>query len=363
MSTTPSTPTVSSDPLWGRAYKVSVRTSIGQNIVLSQSGWEPEALRINFEVQESVLPSPFWFATVTVYNVDKSDLQNLLWNAEWLTLEAGYQTGSNKSSIIWDGPVLQVMYDRPHVVDTTIIFNCVVGPYMLTAGFVNYAAGNDTTQYQAVQTMMGKVGGDAGTQTSDYAATTLRGKTFPRGKTFWGSTSKYIAEMSDSNFISHFIKQNKDYMTELYNPAVSLTPQIIYGPPYPPGYVTSGSGPSNAGNITRSIVGTPRQSQWGVSFEVLLDPRLHVGVPPMLIQIEQGALIAQLKLRGPGGPGNLQTPLDKSGLYVVGQVTHHGDSRGNEWYTSVQAYTRLYAQGLLTGTFNAQQKGVTGPGG
>jgi hypothetical protein len=360
---TPSAPTVSSDQLWGRAYKVSVLTSTGQNVLLSQSGWEPEALRITFEVQESTMPSPFWYAFVTLYNVNKSTFQQLLWGAEWLTLEAGYQTGAQKSSIIWDGPVLQVLYDRPHVVDFTVGFNCIVGPTMLTDNFVNYAAGPDTTQYQVVQNMVINQGGNAGKQTSEYAATSLRGKTFPRGKTLWGSTSKYVAEMADDNFLTHWISKNQDIMSELYNPNANLKPQIVYGPPFPPGYVTSGSGPSNVANITRSIIGTPRQSQWGVSFEVLLDPRLHVGVPPMLIQIDQSALIAQTKLRGPGGAGNLQTPLSQDGLYVIGQLTHHGDTRGNDWYTSVQAYTRLYAEGLLTGTFNAQQQGVTGPKG
>jgi hypothetical protein len=358
MSPTPAAPTVSRDPLWGRAYKLSVETAQGENIVLSQSGWEPEALRVTFEIQESVLPSPFWFAVITVYNVDDPTYQSLMYNAQRITFDGGYQTGLNKSTRIWHGPVLQVVYDRPHVVDNTITFNCISGRPILNDNFINYAASNNTSSYDAVLNMVSKQGGNANAQTSKYAQSALQAKTYPRGKTFWGTTSKYMQVMADDSFISHYIDfDGNDNMTEIYNP--DTKPAIVYGPPYPPGYRTSGSGgPTDTPDITRSIVGTPRQSQWGVTFDVLLDPRLHVSKPPMLIQIEKSALIAQLKTQY-GGPIN--TPLDESGMYIVGQVTHHGDTRGNEWYTTVQAYTQVYAQKMLKGVFAALQRGVTGP--
>ena len=359
MTITPSAPTVSTEPLWGRAYKLSVVTSAGEQIVLSQSGWEPEALRVVFEVQESLMPSPCWYAMIHVYNADQPDLQNLLWLAEWVTLEAGYQTGTNKSTIIWNGPVLQVMFDRPGIVDTVITFNCVSTIPQLEEGFQNYARGENTSQYEVVSQMMSKQGGSIDSQASALAKEALRTKTYPRGKTHFGTSGKYMQVVSSDNFITHWVKGDQDNISELYNPDANppQKPEIVYGPPYPPGYVTSGPGPSNAANITRSIIGTPQQSQWGVNLEVLLDPRLHVGTPPQIIQIEQGALIAQSKFQ----LGTIPTPLDNSGLFVVGQVTHHGDTRGNEWYSSVQGYTRLYCSNLLNGVLLAAKLGVTAP--
>jgi hypothetical protein len=73
----------------------------------------PETLRATFEVLESSVNSPWWFAQVTVCNLDDPTTQNLLFDAVWLTLEAGYQTGPNVSTVIWDGPVLPVPKCRP----------------------------------------------------------------------------------------------------------------------------------------------------------------------------------------------------------------------------------------------------------
>src|SRR5580693_1286360 len=112
-----STSLVSNIPLWGQAYKLSVKYVTGtddqtQVEVLTCDAWEPEALRITFEVQQSTVSNPWWFADISVYNLNTQTIQNALLNAVWVTLEAGFQYGPSKSSIIWDGPVLQTLLDR-----------------------------------------------------------------------------------------------------------------------------------------------------------------------------------------------------------------------------------------------------------
>ena len=227
--------------------------------MLTDSGWEPEALRIVFEVRESAVPSQYWFATIVCYNVDNTNLLNDLADAEWITLEAGYQTGKNKSTIIWDSPVLQVTFDRPHVVDTTVTFNCVATLPLLEQNFVNMTVRG--TQFTAVSRMISPQGGDIQKQLSALAQEKLANKSYPRTKTFFGVAGRYIGEISDDNFITHWINKDQPYMSEIYNPDGKATPAITYGPPYPPGFVTSFTGgPTDAKDITRSIVGTPRQT-------------------------------------------------------------------------------------------------------
>ena len=342
-------PATSSIPLWGRAWKLSVTLASGSVEVLSQSSWDPEALRVKFDVLETTLPSPFWFADVTVYNLNDPAMQNLLFNAVWLTLEAGYQDGPSKSSIIWDGPVLQVLFDRENVIDLTMRFNCLAGPWLLEQQFVNLSVGPMSSQLDVVSKMIEQMNGTVSQQVSSKANSLLSAKQYPRGKTIFGKVSKYIAQMSDDNFLNHWINGNQHYLSELFNPDITVNPDLVYGPPFPPNQNTAQPDAS----ITRSIIGVPKQSTFGAIFTVLLDPRLKVQLPPLLVKLDQ-TIISQLKLQY----GQILTPLDQSGLFVAAQVHHYGDTRENDWYSEVTGYTRGYAQGLLSGTFVAQAAGA-----
>ena len=336
-------------PLWGRSWKLSVTLADQSVQILSQSAWDPEALRITFDVLQSTLPSPFWFADVSIYNLNSPTLQNLLFNAVWLTLEAGYQQGPSKSSIIWDGPVLQVIYDREDVVDLIMRFNCLAGPWLIEEQFVNLSQGPMSSQLNLVSKMIAQTNGDVDQQVSDKAQALLGAKAYPRGKTVFGKVSKYIGQMSEDNFLNTWIQGNQQYMSELYDPSITVIPNLIYGPPFPP---SANPGTPDTG-ITRSIVGVPKQSQFGCIFTVLLDPRLKVQLPPLLVKLDQ-TVIQQLKIQY----GQVLTPLDQSGLFVAAQVRHYGDTRGTDWHTEVTGYTRGYSQNLLNGVFNAVAAGV-----
>lgn len=334
-------------PLWGRAYKLTVKyasaSGEGQQEIISQSAWEPEALRITFDILETVLPSPYWFADVTVYNLNNPEMQNFLFNAYWLTFEAGFQTGPSKSSIIWDGPVLQVLFDREDVIDFKITFNCVASVPLLDYGFVNFASGRYSSQLQLVSKMISQIGGELNTQVSQTAQNIMSAKTYPRGKTLFGRISKYLWQMADSNFLSNWVAGNQHYISEISTPGSSITPSLIYAPPLPKSYSSSAQG----SNITYSILGVPRQTPFGVIFTVLLDPRLVVKVPPLLVQIDN-AVISQLKVI----PNQtVMTTLDQGQNFVAAQIHHYGDTRGNDWATEVTGYNLTYAQGLLSGTF------------
>lgn len=339
---------VSQIPLWGRAWKLTVKTQSGNQLIISQSAWDPESLRIVFDVLQTVLPSPFWFALIKIYNLNDATKQNLLWNAQWATLEAGFQTGPTQSTIIWDGPVLQVLYDRENVTDFTMTLNCMAGPTILENEFVNWSRGPGYSQLQTISDMIAHTSGQAfgsvsqqqlNTQLSPEAQAAMQAKSYPRGKTFFGSSTKYFGQIADDNLLTHWKTGITDYMSELFNPKVNRVPNFIYGPPLAPGYVPS----SSPSNITRSILGVPRQSTFNVIFTVLLDPRLIVKVPPILVQLDK-TVISQQKIT----VGQLPAILDRNNIYVAGQVHHYGDSRGNDWSTEVTGFTQNYAQIIQT---------------
>ena len=134
---------------------------------------------------------------------------------------------------------------------------------------------------------------------------------------------------------------NQAYFTQL--DAGKVKPDITYASPLPPDYVSGIPDKS----VTRSVIGVPKQTPFGVIFRVFLDPRLKVQVPPLLIQLDV-QVISQIKVPYPLTPF---LPLDQSRQFVVAQVKHVGDSRGQEWSTEVTGYMRGYCQNLLKGIF------------
>jgi hypothetical protein len=341
----------SSTPLFGRSWKLSVK-SAGANgpstEILSQSSWDPEALRITFDVLQSSYASPYWFADVKVYNLNAADSQNLLWNAAWLTLEAGYQTDPGKRTIIWDGPIMQVLFDRENVVDLVMQFNCIGTVALISNNFVNMAFGPMSSQYDAVSNYINLAQGNPAQQVGPQAKQMMKAKQYPRGKTVFGDIRKYMGHLAEDNNLGFWNDTNLPNISEIYSSSNPNPVTLVYSPPIPPGYKKS------SGNLTESIIGVPKQSQFGCIFTVLLDPRLKVSVPPMLAKLDM-TIISQLKAL----PPNVIAPLDKGGVFVVGQVRHRGDTRGNDWYTEVTGYTQQWAQGLLKQLFSAAAPGAT----
>lgn len=337
----------SSVPLWGRAYELILSIGSkdsGDSAKVTSSAWEPEALRIKFEVLESTNASPFWFADITVYNVNDADVLELLNSASggkslWLTLSAGYQKGNNLYSVIWSGPVLQVMYDQENVVDRVLRFNCIqAANQTFDQIFANFNTGIMSTQYQILTRMINQAGGQAPQQVSQLAQTMMSAKACPRGKTLFGGISKYVEQLALDNSLNTWIKENQRYVSELENPNLPLPVSLIYGPPLPPGAAVSNINSS----VNASIIGIPKQTPFGAIFTVLLDPRLSVKLPPMVVQIQ--GLLSQYKLIY---NQSLPNQWDSSGVYIVGQVRHYGDSRGNDWYTEVTGYQRNYGNNVL----------------
>lgn len=332
-------------PLFGQAWKLTVKYLSGGSVqtseIVTQSGWDPEALRMTFDVLQSTLPSPYWYADISIYNLNEPTVQNYLFNAVWCTLEAGFQTGPSKSSIIWDGPVLQTLFDREDVVDQRTTLHCLASIPAIEQNIVNMQFGAMTQQAQAVSQMASSIGMPAvrlGTQANSL----LQAKAYPRGLTVFGRASDFFGDVAEDNFLSTWNDGQNAYISELNSSAT--TPNLTFAPVTPPGY-TVGQLDQSA---TYSIIGTPRQTPFGVIYTVLLDPRLKVGLPPLLVKLDN-IVISQMKAY----LGQVLNPVDASGLSVVAQVRHRGDTRGNEWYTEVTGYWRNYTTNLLQGIFNA----------
>lgn len=337
---------------WGRAYELTVYTTQDGSgtaaAVLSCNAWEPEALRITFDINETAVQSPWWFGEICVYNMNDSSIQSALFNAQWVTLKAGYQSvavqnesGQSPLGIIWSGCVMQVLYERESVIDNKITFHCLATNTKLSRG-LNFSMGPLATQAQVVSRMVGAVPTDV---VITPMPEELANNQYVRARTLFGITDKYFAQISLGNDMTWFRTTKGVQIGQLIS--ASQTPDLVYSvpPPQSPPLPANWNNPTST--TTYTILGSPQQTDSGVIFRVLLDPRLIVKLPALLVRIDN-TVIRQMKANIPQAP---LIPLDVDNSYVVGSVRHRGDSRGNDWYSEVTGWTRQYALNGLRGIF------------
>jgi hypothetical protein len=344
----------SSIPLWGQAWSLTVyyATADGGSdyVTIESTAWEPLSLRVTFDVLQAMNKTPFWDATINIYNLGSDTALNLYLNATWATLSAGFQTGPNKYSVIWNGPVFQTLFTRENVVDQKLTLYCVAFPN--TANFLpqSFSVGTFFSQQQLVAQMIVNAnlpalgtGGGVVTQ-GKVAAQRMNAVQYPRGNTVFGTLPAYLSQMAGSNGLQTWFDGNAAYISEVDTGL--RTPNYIYAPPYPPG--GDQETPVPAGT-TQSIIGTPEQTQEGVNFNLLLDPRIGVQLPPLLVQLVR-TQITQLQRTpyvGSSPITTLATPDAANLMFFVTQVRHVGDTRGNDWRTEVTGWSTAYAQQLL----------------
>lgn len=350
--------TRSTIPFFGQSWELTVAYQTGDQspaeapqAVISTDSWEPEALRITFEVLQSSISSPWGYADIVIYNLNDTDFQSILFGATWVYLKAGFQTGDALSAQIWSGPILQVLYDREGVVDQRVTLHCVYNPEAMTQP-LSFSMGVYSSQAQllakaAAAINLPPLNASSGTL-SPYAQRAVEAKQYPRGNTVFGTLGKHLDTIAGDQFLTTTRDGVQAYLTEISDPdAVIPRPSLIYSPPNPPNEDL----PLPAGT-SQTVIGTPRQTPTGVIFTVLLDPRIRFQIPIQVVALVRTLPTQTAIIPSPSG-GNMGTPLDNNLFFFVSQVKHIGDSRGNEWYTEVTGFTTTYAQMLLTGVFGS----------
>lgn len=319
----------SSVPLFQRRYCLDVTTDSGDNVLtLSDSDWEPEALRVVFEVHQVAAQGWYWNADIDIYNPSLGTVDSIQKAAIDITqgmkvvLQAGY-VGSQYGTI-WSGNVFQAQFSREHVVDFKIRLRCILSLQSKIAGTPQptgaYPAG--ASQLEIVQSMIKSLGLQQDSLSSKISTAKL-----PRGYTYVGSPDRVLTQIAkDADLLWWLgfdgICMGKPGEDDNGQTLLTYTPDT-------------------------GLVGSPVQTQQGVDFTVLLDPRLKVQRPFIKIKLDQ-TLIQQFNLQIGSLP---PLPLNQFGEYYVGAVHHHGDSRGNPWYSDVTAYSTQW-DALQSATIN-----------
>jgi hypothetical protein len=301
---------VSTTPQLGIAWSLEILTSPDsdgnqQQVTAYSNSWQPEGLEIQFEMNYTN-KSAFWYADISIYNLNEATEQLVLKQGMIVTLKAGFQ--NQPYGVIFQGALFQPLWEREDMTDFKLTLHCIVGVSELSNNFASSAYGPGLSQRDIVTRMAADARTPFTIQTSDG----LTKKSYPRGQVIFGSPGKVLEEMALDNAYSTWFDGVRAYVADL-SQATSV-PTYTFGP-------------------GKGLVGTPQVTQDGVNMTVLLDPRIEIGEQIML---DQSAIRQQPRVQG-----SYPTILDHDGIYIVLGIAHRGDSRGNVWFSDLTCGTSV----------------------
>ncbi len=290
------------NPYWGRKWRVLVEGDRGDKILEVSSDFESEGLRVQFRA-EQIVGVAAWWADITLWNLNSPTEQFLIREGAKVTLEAGYKDGPY--GVIYRGNVFQPLFDRENVTDYKTTLHCRNGFGMTDVNFssVTLQAGYDPRELIAEIARNAHQPIPLGDITEDLSPTRM-----PRGRTIFGNARTFIREICQNENAQFWIKDGKLDIAKLDGPGSYDKEALIIKPDY-------------------GLIDTPQQTEHGASFRCLLDPRLQVRSPYMVVKLDM-AVIQQMRRQ----EGKYIPPLDRDAQYKIIKVIYTGDTRGNEWY-------------------------------
>ena len=289
-------------------------------------------LHIKFVVKKSLEIKNY--STVEIYNLNAVTEQKILKEGDRIIIEAGYEgyltagadgtiqeikdsegnTQEKQYGKIFDGKIIYPTRRKENNTDYVLSLLCVDGDNVLNANFVSKTLNKGVNQRQILDAVCEKSVVKIPTNNVTQG---LSGQKLPRGKVIFGEPKDYIADIARGNGASYWVEDGQLNMTKLTD--VAEDEAIVQTP-------------------TTGLVGMPTQTQYGANFKLLLNPAVHMW---SLVQLKNSEIV-----EAQATPGQPQSQLDDEWIYQVIELTHTGDTTGNDWYTDCVAVSR-YGKGVL----------------
>jgi len=291
--------------LYGRRYRVLVSNGKGTALDVSD-------LRCTFEVHKTMMQPQF--STVTIYNLNSETENQIINEGDTIIIEAGYE--GEQYGMIFRGDVVQPIRGKEDGVTYKLTLNSLDSDRALnTDAFVAFSVSKGQTARDIVEnvTSRARLPMELG-----FISQGLSQAKLTRGKVFFGAPKDYLRQLAQSNAATFYMEDGKV--------------NIIQATDYPPNEIVDLAPESG-------LIGTPMQTDYGVSFKCLLNPRLKLN---SLVRINNSLIQAQTYQFG-----QIPRALDAEGIYRIIELRHIGDTRGDNWYT--ECTTVSQAGGVIPG--------------
>lgn len=299
--------------LYGRKYRVLVADDKTTALDVSN-------LRVVFKIEK--LPSAVAnYAEIKIYNLREETETGIINESTRVIVEAGYDgyytqtiNGTeftyiaNQYGVIFEGEIIQYIREKEDNVDHVLTLVCCDGNSFLSDNIISMTVNAGQNKRQIINTISQKslIPSEIGRVSPDISSQRL-----PRGKVIFGEPKKYLRDIARESNGEFFIEDGRIYIQRSTDVPPGQT--LVISP-------------------TSGLIGTPEQTQEGISFRTLLDPRIKLFT---MIKIDN-SYIQQIRQQR----GQYQLILDQNGQYQAYKITHVGDSRGLEWYTEVEGVGR-----------------------
>lgn len=317
---------------WIRKWSLIAYDADGKNIATQISGGSDipgeETLRIIFNVKQSTGPVPN-NCTVRIYN-PSTNLVSLVKNQyRRITLAAGYMNG--RFGTIFDGTIRQILFGAESAVDSYLEIDAADGDLVFTQATVNTTlSGNANTALGRMQAISKALTPWGVTVPSQSFVDVPNNPPNPRPTVMYGMGADFTSLQAKSIYADgqpmEWSIQNGQFVLVPSNNSIPDTTAFIL-------------------NSLTGMVGFPSTTSDGIEVRTLLNPSFSIRRPVQINNavINQTLAVGSLNANAPGVQGpvfpgptaNFIMDTSADGTYLIYVVEHHGDSRGNDWYSDL----------------------------
>ena len=245
------------DILFGRRCRITVSDASGNASVVSN-------LRCTFSIITTMVMEPN-MSQIVIYNLSAETENAITMNATRVTVEAGYE--GSQFGLIFDGDILQTIRDKPDQATYELTIIALDGDKTVNFDVANYSVLRGQTSRTLVDHIVNNA--QYPIALGSISQSLDNSSTLTRGKVFFGKSSDYLRQIAQSN--------NSQYYTK--NGEIN----IVNMSELPDGTIFDLS-------VASGLLGTPQQTDYGVSGQCLLNPAIKINT---LIHIDNSLVRAK----------------------------------------------------------------------
>src|ERR1044072_16840 len=282
--------------LFDRKWKLTIITFRGTVIEVH------EGLRVTFRVEKNINRT-LQLAEVSIYNLSAETETDIFKNAAIVILEAGYQ--NDLYGQIFRGEVRQTIRGKESPTDYFLKLICIAGDEVMNISFCSAVLSGSLKAKQIAE----QIASSSRPAFDIQIRGELSEQQLQAPKVIYGKAYDVLRSLAINNNANLYVDDNGSTV-------ISTLSQ------HPPASVPEL-------NAQSGLIGFPHQTDQGISFRSLINPRIALD---SWVKLNNSSIIqAQIDLGVP------QTLLDLDGLYRVINIVITGDTRGNEWYYDIDA--------------------------
>ena len=250
------------DALFGRRYRITVSDDNGEAYDVSQ-------LRCTFNIEKTIQMEPN-VSIIEIYNLNVQTENSIMTNGTRVTIEAGYE--GSQFGLIFDGDIIQCINSRDDGTTTKLTIIALDSDRAINFEIANFTLMRGQTQRDIVEHIANKAGNPI--QIGSISEQ-LKGQALPRGVVMFGKASDYLRQIAKSNDMNFYMDNG------------SLN--LISMEDLPEGDIFEL-------NPKSGLIGTPEQSDYGITGKCLLNPQIKLN---SLIHIDNSLIRAkQIDING-----------------------------------------------------------------